>query len=368
MSIYRPSYRDKKTGKRRQSKVWRYHFTFNGKRVQASTRQTNKNTAKAIEAAHRTRLAKGEVGLAERRPAPKLREFAQSFADSISVRCAAKPRTIEFYANCLGRLLQFDALAEARLDQIDERLIEAYVQKRRETVSPATVNRQLATLRNLLRTAQEWKLITHVPRIRMLPGERNREFVLSRELEPMYLDMAPQPLRDVATLILDTGLRVGEGSGLGWQDIRLEPLNGAKFGFLQIRRGKTKYARRAIPLTPRVRDMLRTRAQQSTSPWVFPAERVAGPVSFDTLDEQHAEARKRLKMSKEFVIHSLRHTMLTRMGEAGADAFTIQRIAGHSSVVISQRYVHPTSGQIEQAFERFAALNGKAARSLTAAS
>ena len=49
--------------------------------------------------------------------------------------------------------------------------------------------------------------------------------------------------------------------------------------------------------------------------------------------------------------------MLTRLGEAGADAFTIMRIAGHSSVTISQRYVHPTPESLERAFERLENLN-----------
>jgi hypothetical protein len=49
--------------------------------------------------------------------------------------------------------------------------------------------------------------------------------------------------------------------------------------------------------------------------------------------------------------------MLTRLGEAGADAFTIMRIAGHSSVTVSQRYVHPTPEGMERAFERFQELN-----------
>ena len=57
------------------------------------------------------------------------------------------------------------------------------------------------------------------------------------------------------------------------------------------------------------------------------------------------------------MIHSLRHTMLTRLGEAGADAFTIMRIAGHSSVTVSQRYVHPTPEGMERAFERLENLN-----------
>ena len=57
------------------------------------------------------------------------------------------------------------------------------------------------------------------------------------------------------------------------------------------------------------------------------------------------------------MVHSLRHTMLTRLGEAGVDAFTIMRIAGHSTITISQRYVHPTPEAVELAFEKLEALN-----------
>ena len=67
--------------------------------------------------------------------------------------------------------------------------------------------------------------------------------------------------------------------------------------------------------------------------------------------------RDTLKLSEEFVVHSLRHTMLTRLGEAGADAFTIMKIAGHGSVTVSQRYVHPTPEGMERAFQRLEELN-----------
>jgi hypothetical protein len=43
--------------------------------------------------------------------------------------------------------------------------------------------------------------------------------------------------------------------------------------------------------------------------------------------------------AKDFVLHSLRHTMLTR-GEAGAESFTIMQIVGHGSVTIPRRWVH----------------------------
>jgi hypothetical protein len=54
--------------------------------------------------------------------------------------------------------------------------------------------------------------------------------------------------------------------------------------------------------------------------------------------------------------------MLTRLGEAGVGAFTIMKIAGHSSITISQRYVHPSSEAMERAFERLEDLNANAGR------
>jgi hypothetical protein len=61
-------------------------------------------------------------------------------------------------------------------------------------------------------------------------------------------------------------------------------------------------------------------------------------------------------MPEDFVVHSLRHTMLTRLGLL-VDAFTIMKIAGQSSITISQRYVHPSPESVERAFEKLEAAN-----------
>lgn len=354
----------------KRGKSYWYEFEFKGQRIQKSTRQSNYKAAVAMESAHKTAMAKGDMGILERKRPPTLREFAQRFMDYISVRCAAKARTVLFYAFKMKRLLEYEPLAQARLDGIDEALIEQYVQHRRQQVSPATVNRHLATLRRALRLAQEWRLIDRVPRIRLLPGERVREFVLRPEQERLYLGAAPEPLQDAAVLILDTGLRVGEATSLEWPDLRLEPVNGAKYGYLHVRDGKSKNARRNICLTARVRAMLERRKQGTSSPWVFPGKEAGQPFQTTSLNHQHQKVRAALNrlaqerglppFPEDFVIHSLRHTMLTRLGEAGADAFTIMRIAGHSSVVVSQRYIHPTPEAIERAFERLEImLNGR---------
>jgi integrase len=56
---------------------------------------------------------------------------------------------------------------------------------------------------------------------------------------------------------------------------------------------------------------------------------------------------------KSFPPYILRHTALTRLGESGCDAFTLARIAGHSSITITQRYVHPQADAIERAFTHY---------------
>jgi hypothetical protein len=52
-----------------------------------------------------------------------------------------------------------------------------------------------------------------------------------------------------------------------------------------------------------------------------------------------------------------RHTYGTRLGEAGADAFTIMRLMGHSSVTVSQKYVHPSPEAMERAVQRLDQMN-----------
>jgi integrase len=115
------------------------------------------------------------------------------------------------------------------------------------------VNRELATLRRLLRLANEWKLLDRVPRIRLLRGENNREFVLSHAQEPVYLAALSGPLHDVAVVLLDTGLRIKECLPLEWSNVHLEPANGASHGYLTIRAGRSKNSKpRNVPLTARV--------------------------------------------------------------------------------------------------------------------
>src|SRR5271167_2577908 len=103
----------------KRGRLYWYSFIFNGMHIQESTKQGNPRTARQIEAAHRTSLAKGEVGITERKVVPMFSSFAQRFIAHVETRHENKPQTVVFYASKLSRLLEFAPIASARIDRID---------------------------------------------------------------------------------------------------------------------------------------------------------------------------------------------------------------------------------------------------------
>ena len=112
-------------------------------------------------------------------------------------------------------------------------------------------------------------MIDRVPRTKRLRGECDREFMLNHAQERLFLEMAEQPLRAAALLMLDTGLRIGRLRSMEWPDVHLNPIGGARFGYFHIRKGKSLMATRKVILIPRVPAMLKSRQTVRRSVWFF---------------------------------------------------------------------------------------------------
>ncbi|MGH9466519.1 MAG: tyrosine-type recombinase/integrase, partial [Terriglobales bacterium] len=183
-------------------------------------------------------------------------------------------------------------------------------------------------------------------------GERQRERVLTDSEVDAYLSACKQPWRDIATLILGTGMRPGEAKSLRWENITLEGTP-----MLRITEGKTNAARRSLPMLPAVQCAMRNRWIEQGQPregWVFPSDSPDGHLMADGTWHLHHAAVKASGV-KPFEPYIMRHTALTNLAAAGADAFTLARIAGHSSITITQRYCHPQADAIARAFGQFGA-------------
>jgi integrase len=166
-------------------------------------------------------------------------------------------------------------------------------------------------------------------------------------------------------------MRPGEVYGLRWEFVLL---NGSG-GFIQVSDGKSRAARRLLPMIPDVYRMLKDRHQAQDKPaegWVFPTTARGGHLEQGTGKTQHSAAIakvnaqtikanvKRTAVGEKpmslplpaFEPYVMRHTALTRMAPF-CDAFTLARIAGHSSITITQRYCHPQAEAVEAAFSKF---------------
>lgn len=156
----------------------------------------------------------------------------------------------------------------------------------------------------------------------------------------------------MAILMLESGLRMGEALQMKWADIPQTPVNGARFGLLRSAEGKSKDFRCVFSLTDRAATVLREREMSKSSGFAF-ANRDGRQYVGTSINNLHREVctpkvkgKHRPIFPVDFVLNSLRHTMLTRLGELGVDAFTVMRTAGHSSIAVSQRYIHPTPGAV----------------------
>jgi integrase len=254
-------------------------------------------------------------------------------------------------------LLRYKSLANLRLSDIKAEQAGDFAARRQaEGLAVGSINSSLRVLRRVLRLAVEWGVLDSNPTIELLAGERRRERVITPEEESRYLAVASPILADLAPVLADTGLRPDECHRLRWEEVTW---GNGRNGTLLVSRGKTAASRRVLPMTPRARTILENRWLAAGRPsvgWIWPAPTKAGHVNHSSVKKQHAKAL-RLSGVRPFVLYSLRHTFLTRLGESGCDAWTLARVAGHSSVAISSRYVHPSEDAVLAAISRLGGHN-----------
>jgi len=343
----------------KRGKTYWYKFMWNGEMVRESTRQTNQNTARQMEGAHRASLAKGEVGIRDRKVTPTLKTFCITRVEpwAKSTFAQASPKTWLWYGFGIDSLKKSSTLANLKLNEIGPELVAEYASERQGNgLRISSVNSCLRALRRVLRLAVEWGVLEASPKVKFLSGEHRRERVIAPKEEALYLAGALPLLHDVSVVLFDTGMRPEECHCLRWENVNWD---GGRNGVLLITQGKTKAARRVLPLSPRVRSVLENRWKLVGEPgegWVWPAETKDGHINHDSVKLQHKKALKLAKV-RPFEVYSIRHTFLTRLGESGCDVWTLARIAGHSNISISQRYVHPSEDAVLNALSRLSGHN-----------
>jgi integrase len=227
----------------KRGRIYWYKFTWQGESIRESTKQGNDKVARQMESAHRTSLAKGEVGIREKKPSPTLAEFIERRFEPWAKATFEKssPKTwLDWYRVGLRTLRAHKPLANCRLEEITGEKMAGFA-AHRQTVGRqvSTINSSLRVLRRVLKLAVEWGALGSSPKVKLLPGERHRERVVTPEEEAKYLAAAPEPLASVAAILCDTGLRPEECFRLRWEAITW---TNAKHGTFLVTHGKTAAA------------------------------------------------------------------------------------------------------------------------------
>lgn len=117
--------------------------------------------------------------------------------------------------------------------------------------------------------------------------------------------------------------------------------------------GKTKKARRFVPMSERIRSALRARNEGATSEWVFPSIRKkSAHLSYFQVAKQFSAVRKEIDLPKDLVLYSARHTMATDLMGALKDVTKVGKVLGHSSSAITERYLHPVVSEMAELVDR----------------
>jgi integrase len=341
----------------RRGKIWWYSFEFQGRRVQESSGFTNKTAALRTEAKRRADLLDRRAGFTKSKLAPKFEDYVQQFLKWSEQQ--HRPKTFALHEWNCQTLKRF--FSGKYLDEISTEMVEDFKSARKHeprqkakdgrAVTGTTVNRALETLKALYYQAERGGYVVKNPvvGVAMFRQPLDSMRVITFDEQAAYLSKSKQPLGDIARLMLDTGMRPEEVFRIRVENIDFKQ----KTIFNPF--GKTKAARRTIPMTDDVVSLLKVRAKDATvqgTPFVFPSPpNIQKPIG--SVKKAHRLTAERAKINGHFRLYDLRHTFATRAAAAGMSLPTLAAILGHASIQMTMRYVHPAAEEKRLAMEKF---------------
>lgn len=345
--------------------VYWFEFVHGGHRHRRSTKVKSLREARQIEAKFKTALAMGDVGITERKPVPGFKTAMKDFLRWSKMEHRAHPNTHKRYVTSSVALLRY--FSDSTLDKITSDDVERFKTVRgtefktvkgkcdrvhtKSRLRPATVNRELACLKALFNFAIKADVIARNPvtKVKFFAEDNQQNRVLSYKEQKSYLDNATTTLRDIATLILETGMRPEEVYNLQPYNVNLMT------GTLKVPRGKTPAARRLMKLTSAATEVLKRRMTGLETPYIFACESDRlRPIP--KINNAHDRAVKASGIAP-LRLYDLRHTWATRAAMSGIDLVTLAAMLGHSRIQMVLRYAHPTQEHQALAMDKLESFN-----------
>lgn len=347
MSLFRPKFKDPKTGKRKPAAVWWYKFYFAGQCIRESAKTTSKTLAKQAEQKRRRELEEGFNGLTDRREERirTIKDLANTYLAGYRVRMKSVP----FAEYALRHLTRH--LGKQMAVEVTEKTVKDYQTARlKEKAAPKTINEEVGFLLRLLGEQGDGiRVKLRRQKALKLPTRSDIGKAYTSAEKGFLYDEAKKrrskAIYPALVLTLNCGFRDKELRELQWGRVHLPE------AYIAVGESKSDAGTgRTIPLNTVALEVLKTysawyreKFNDLKPEWfVFPAGRPqpTNPMkpctSFKTV--------WRMIKSKAGVKgrwHDNRHTFITGLAESGeASDQTIMDIAGHVSKRMLKHYSH----------------------------
>jgi integrase len=242
-----------------------------------------------------------------------------------------------------GESVLLSGITRAQIEQYQAKRLSSPGQRRKE-IKPATVNREIATLKHLFSKAVEWKEIDDSPArgIKMLKENNRRlRYLTPEECRALIEKCEDQTLQQVVVLAINTGMRKGEILNLRWLNVNLRER------FIELPDQKSG-ERGTVPLNETAVETLRAIPRRIDSEFVFTGKIPGQP--FCDLKKPFEAAVKAAKLDG-VTFHTLRHTAASHLVMAGVDIATVREILRHKSIEMTLRYSHLSPDHKKSAVE-----------------
>jgi integrase len=245
------------------------------------------------------------------------------------------------------RRVKADLGESTPISNINRERLQEYVEELLDSGNASnTVNRKLSVLSVALGHAEEMGYIARAPRVPFQkPGEKRIRVITPEEevrIVSLFTRWELPDMVDFTVLGIETGLRLSELLAMEWTSVADD------LARWRVEKGKTKAARRTVPLSPAARNAL-VRLKQR-----HPGD--DGPLTFMRPDMETRwrdvwdRMRTVLKLD-DVLIHTMRHTCASRLcaqckGQS-VKLPSVMKWMGHSNVNTTMIYVHPDDDDLD---------------------
>ena len=331
-----------------------YIIPQTGKRIRERKTTHRLDLAQQWRQTRKADALRGEIRKEKKTQRMRFAAFAEEYLEKWS---RIKKKRLTYLSDCYRVDTLKKIFGKKVLGEITRRQVEDYIAQRlREGKSPATANRELCCLKNMLRKAVDWEYIESNPawgvkqQAEPIP---EYEFLTEDELEAFLKAVTPSR-RALFVVAAHTGMRKGELQKLEWKDVNF---NQGEKGLITLRDTKNNETR-YIPMNEAVKEALQRHPKQLVKDEQEAKSRVCPLVFCDKEGRPFKDVRaaiegglERAQIDKHIRFHDFRHTFASHLVMKGVDLRTVAKLLGHKDIKMTMRYTHLAPEHLQAAVD-----------------